>query len=87
MRGRRRCWAQLIKYHKMAKKKTKHIKGDVIKHGGKYYQCVCVDSELAVFAPMTKTLSKVKYKDMFVCSPSYTDKPLLNFEYVTNKTK
>lgn len=72
--------------------KTKHTKGDIIRHQKKYWQCICVDSEIAVFAPITKSrkykdFTQLHYRDMFACSPSYKHLPLLNFEFIKNKTK
>lgn len=34
--------------------KANHKRYDHIKFGGKYYQCICADSETAVFAPLIK---------------------------------
>lgn len=43
-------------------------KNQVIKHEGKYYKCICIDDEYAVFVKSNRKGTKLKFNKMFAVS-------------------
>ena len=55
-------------------------KKDIIKHSGKFYECIISDEEIAVFGKLTKWDEKnhrVSYRQTFIVSQTVRD----GFEY------
>ncbi len=59
----------------------KFKKGVVINTQRRNYKCICVDNEVAIFAPINRALNKVKFKDMFAVDSSIKKAEKFNFKF------